>query len=329
MNHPFAPWLDAARPVLLDGGLGTELERRGHRQMGRLWSSALVRQDPEALQQVHRDYLDAGAHVISTATFQAALPTLRAANLHQAEAEELLREAVELADEVRRDYLRSHPGRRRRLVAASIGPYGASLCNGAEYTGSYDLSISQLKAFHLERWRVLASTAADFIACETIPTFAEVQALARLIFLHPQTWATMSLVCKDAEHLADGTPLKQALQALQHLPNLAAVGINCIAPRLVSQTLPILQRYASAPLMVYANGSNAWDLQTRQSTDLVPAEDYACQANQWLSLGAEVVGGCCKTTPEHIRQIARLPQFNPATRNLLPPAAAGAEDAEW
>jgi homocysteine S-methyltransferase len=285
--------------------------------MGKLWSSALVRQDPEALQRVHRDYLDAGAHIISTATFQASLPTLRAASLHQAEAEELLRVAVDLADEVRQNYLRTHPGRRRRLVAASIGPYGASLCNGAEYTGAYDLSISQLKAFHLERWRVLADTPADFIACETIPTFAEVQALARLIFLHPQTWATISLVCRDSQHLADGTPLSLALQALHHLPNLAAVGINCIAPCLVAETLPTLQRYASAPIMIYPNGSNAWNLQTRQSTDLVATEDYAQQASQWMSQGAQILGGCCKTTPEHIRALAQLPAFRPGACSLL------------
>jgi homocysteine S-methyltransferase len=316
MNHPFAPWLDAGRPVLLDGGLGSELERRGHRQLGKLWSAALVRTNPRAVREVHRDYLQAGAHVINTATFQAALPTLRSTHLHQAEAEELLREAADLALQVRDTFVQQHPGRRRRLVAASIGPYGASLCNGAEYTGAYKMSELELEAFHIERWQVLADTPVDLLACETIPNFTEVKALARLIFLTPHRWATLSLVCSDPTHLADGTPLKEVLRAVNHLNNLAAIGINCIAPNMAPAALKELKRYASAPLMIYANGSNSWNLMTRLSKDLVSPEDFAQEAQQWVHAGAQIIGGCCKTTPEHIRSIAELTEFQ--TQPLIP-----------
>jgi homocysteine S-methyltransferase len=210
---------------------------------------------------------------------------------------------------VRNNFVHQHPGRRRRLVAGSIGPYGASLCNGAEYTGAYKLSELELEAFHIERWQVLASTAVDFLACETVPNFTEVKALARLIFLTPHRWATMSLVCADPMHLADGTPLKEVLRAVNHLSNLAAIGINCIAPYMVPEALKELKRYASAPLMIYANGSNSWNLMSRQCKDLVGPEAFALEAQLWVQSGAQIIGGCCKTTPEHISRIAELEQF--------------------
>ena len=305
MSSPFAPWLDSGEPVLLDGGLGTELERRGFRRLGMLWSAALVRTNEHAIRDVHHDYLEAGADVISTATFQASIPTLRSTGLHRAEAEEFLRDAIAIAALERDLYMRRHPGARRPLVAASVGPFGASLQNGAEYTGDYEVSSRQLVSYHVERLRVLSETDADFIACETIPSLPEALVLMELLAALPFAPAWISFTCRDATHLADGNELREALIAAQDVPNLCAIGVNCIGPELAMPVLETLLQYASAPIIVYPNACNSWDFTTRQSSGMVGPEALAEQSRHWVRAGAQIVGGCCSTTPDHIRALAR------------------------
>jgi len=307
MSNPFAPWLDAGLPVFLDGGLGTELERRGHTPLGKLWSSALVRTNDHAIREVHRDYLDAGANVITTATFQAAVPTLRSAGLHRAEAEELLRDAVAIAARERDRFIHRHFGIRRPLVAASVGPYGASLCNGAEYTGDYEITPKQLISHHVERLRILAETEADVIAFETIPSLAEALVLLELLQALPHRWAWMSFTCRDATHLADGNDLREVLMAAQDVPNLCAIGVNCIAPTLALAVIEHFNHYATTPIMAYPNASNEWDHTTRQPLDETTPEDLAAQSLAWRQAGAHIIGGCCRTTPSHIRAMADYP----------------------
>lgn len=300
MNSPLAPWLDQGRALLLDGGLGTELERRGHTQLGRLWSSALVRTNPAAIREVHREYLEAGASCITTATFQASMSTLKSAGLHQAEAEDFLRDAVALAVRERDRFFHKHPERLRPIVAASIGPYGASLCNGAEYTGDYRLTQRELRAFHADRWRILCESEADVIAFETIPSHEEARAMLSLLASTPSRQAWISFTCRDACHLADGTPLAEVLKAAQGIPNLCAVGVNCVAPRLALRLIEKLSGLTERPLAVYPNASNAWDLASRKARDETSAEVFAAAAAKWRKAGASILGGCCRTTPGHI-----------------------------
>lgn len=315
MDNPFAPWLRDERIVILDGGLGTELERRGHRDLGRLWSSALVDSNPDAVREVHRDYLEAGADVIATATFQAAVPTLLECGYSRSAGERLLRHAVALAvgerDAFVKRFTGADGGNRRPvgrragmpLVAASIGPFGTHLADGSEYTGGYDLSVDQIIDFQRDRWQVLADTDADLIACETVPSIADVMALSSLLRETPDRWAWISVVCRDADHLADGTPLEQALECLRDAPNLAAVGVNCIPPNLAVAAIETLRSLTSLPIAVYPNASNAWDMETRRPVDQLSAAEFAKAARTWKSCGAQIIGGCCRTTPEYVRAI--------------------------
>lgn len=265
-----------------------------------------MRTNPAAIREVHRDYLNAGAHIISTATFQAALPVLRGTGLHRAEAEDFLRDAVALATRERDRFHHRHPEIIRPLVAASVGPYGASLCNGSEYTGRYEVTEKQLIAFHVERLRLFAESDADIIACETIPSLVEAKVLLNLVAALPYRAAWLSLTCRDVRHLADGSPLSEVLAVAQDVPNLCAVGINCVAPRLVLQTLDTLARHTELPIVVYPNASNAWDLHTRQPVDETPPEAFATAAQNWLGNGAQIIGGCCRTTPAHIAAMREM-----------------------
>lgn len=142
MTSPLTPFLDQKRFVVLDGGLATELENRGHDLDHRLWSARMLLTDAEAIRDVHRSYLAAGADCLTSASYQASIPGLLAGGLSEQEAKLLLNFSVAIACEVRDEHFEWHGNNQttRPLVAASVGPYGAYLADGSEYVGNYDIS---------------------------------------------------------------------------------------------------------------------------------------------------------------------------------------------
>src|SRR3954447_17477780 len=160
----------ATGPLVLDGGLSTELESRGSDVTSALWSARLLRDDPAAIVEAHAAFAAAGAQVLTTASYQATLPGFAAAGISAAEARTLLARSVGLA----RDGLAA--AGRAGWVAGSVGPYGAFLPDGSEYTGGYvaEVSVARLREFHRPRLHVLAEAGVDVLACETLPAAAEV-----------------------------------------------------------------------------------------------------------------------------------------------------------
>jgi homocysteine S-methyltransferase len=155
-------------------------------------------------------------------------------------------------------------GRLRPLVAASIGPYGACLANGAEYTGDYDLDEAGLLAFHRERWHTLARSDADLLACETIPSAREALALARLITETPGTPVWVSFSCRDDERISDGTPLLEAVRPFENLPQVVALGVNCTRPSYVPGLIARLRRATDRSIVAYPNSGEPYDAATRE-----------------------------------------------------------------
>ncbi len=282
---------------VLDGGLATELERRGSDISGPLWSAHVLDHSPATIAAVHLDYLRAGADCISTASYQvSALGYRELAQPPVADPGEpmdparraatALRHSVEIAEQARAVYALENP--RRVWIAASLGPYGAALHNGAEYHGRYAIGFDDLVAFHAERLAVLAepsSAHADLIAFETIPSLEEAQAILRALERTPALSAWISFTCRDAVHVAHGEPLQTCAEALARSPQVAAVGINCTAPHLVaaligearagweagsqaeeqagSQARTPSGKHAPLPVIVYPNSGETWDAATR------------------------------------------------------------------
>ena len=305
---PFAPFLGAQGFVLLDGGLATALEARGHDLRDPLWSAKVLLEAPEEARAVHLDYLRAGADCIATATYQATFERLRARGLDDAQAEAVFGLAVRLAVGARDAFWAdpaNHEGRRRPLVAASVGPYGAYLANGAEYTGAYDLDEDGLVAWHRRRWHLLAASGVDLLACETIPSFAEARALVRLLGETPGRWAWLSFQCCDEERLADGTPLEEAVARCGSAPRVAAVGVNCVPPARVSPLLERARRGSGGLLVAYPNSGERYDPVAKAWMPGDTSEDPALRAPRWLAEGAAVLGGCCRTGPDTIARMRR------------------------
>ena len=143
--EPFATLL-AGRDVVLDGGLATELEARGHDLRDALWSARLLRDDPQAIEDVHVAYFEAGADVAITASYHATFEGFEAAGVGRDEGAALLRLSVELARRARERCGGSG------LVAGSLGPYAVVFADGTEYTGDYrDATDDQIASSHRAR----------------------------------------------------------------------------------------------------------------------------------------------------------------------------------
>lgn len=285
--------------MVLDGGLSTQLSTLGADLGDELWTARLLLDEPGLIRQAHAAYFAAGADVATTASYQASVPGFVRRGLDRGQAERLIRTSVEVAAQARDEA--GHG-----LVAASIGPYGAYLANGAEYTGDYGIDEDALLAWHRPRWEILASSEADMLACETIPSFAEARALSRLLAETPSVKVWVSFSCRDAAHISDGTPITEAAALFAGNPQVVAVGANCTAPRHIPGLIAALR--GGLPIVVYPNSGETWDAAERRWRGLADPIEYGQAAKEWQAAGASLIGGCCRTTPEHIRQIlAHLP----------------------
>ena len=187
---------DETELVLLDGGLATELERRGHDLSDALWSARLLLDQPDEIVATHLSYFRAGAQVATTASYQASFRGFAARGVGRDDAAALMRRSVELAREAA-EVAEAEDGV-RRYVAASVGPYGAVLADGSEYTGDYGITDVALRDFHRERTEVLATAGADLLAMETVPSEQEAAVLLEVLDEMPEgTRGWLSLTCAD------------------------------------------------------------------------------------------------------------------------------------
>jgi len=269
--------------TVLDGGLATLLEARGHDLgTGHLWSARLLAtaEGCEAIRAAHGEFIEAGAEVSTTASYQASAAGFLSAGINCAG---LIERSVEAA----RAASKGSAG----LVAGSVGPFGACLADGSEYTGRYGRSrarprlpgeapdkpaapepgktaalvddaigrasevtsavaegalgleaVPWLVQFQAPRCAALASAGCDVLAMETLPCAADAVALAAVAnaLRHP-CWVSFS-VGRDGTHLVSGEPLAAACAAALSVPGLAVVGVgvNCCHPSAVSRALAAL-----------------------------------------------------------------------------------------
>lgn len=293
--------------LVLDGGLATELEARGHDLDHPLWSAKLLWQHPEAIAGIHRRYLEAGADCITAAGYQATLQGLAREGFSPQQSRDVLTRSVGLARDCRDAWVRRSKSERWfPLVAAGLGPYGAYLADGSEYKGQYGLSQARLEDFHAERMEVLWQAGPDLLALETVPDLVETRALMAVLRSLPEAVAWISFSCADDRRLWDGTPIETAAAVCADLEQVVAVGINCTAPRHLPSLIRRLSRTLDGPhIVVYPNSGEEIDPRTGSWVGRSDAGDYGSWAKEWLDLGARWIGGCCRTGPEHIRHVRR------------------------
>jgi homocysteine S-methyltransferase len=300
--------LDLIGLRVLDGGLATELERAGCNLANPLWSGEVLRTQPEKVFAVHRSYLEAGADCLLTASYQLSAMGFRELGLTSDDARNAIQQSVALADQAQSTYTQSeiNAGRkpRRIWIAGSLGAYGAALHNGAEFHGNYTIGHAELVAFHAERIDAMQDTNADFLAFETIPALAEAEAILHALSQHPDLAAYISFTCRDDAHTAHGEPIEQCARLLNVVSNIIAIGINCTAPRHVLPLIQKIRAISTKRIAVYPNSGETWLPEARGWTGTSDPGLFGDMAATWRNAGADWIGGCCRTGPQHIRAIA-------------------------
>lgn len=302
----FVAALARGETLLLDGGLATELEAQGHGLGTTLWSAALLRSNPQAISLAHRAYLEAGAECIISASYQASRQGFMALGLGAADADRLIASSITVAIAARDIFVHARPRRDfAPLVAASVGPYGATLHDGSEYRGGYGIARQALHSFHESRLRLLDSCGADLLACETIPDRVEAQVLAELLQA-TATPAWISFSCRDGRHISDGTPIREIAAIFRDHPRVPAIGVNCTSPQFISSLIAEIRHAApDKAVVVYPNSGERYQAADNSWHGTVSPLDCAAAACEWQAAGARLIGGCCRMGPAHIAAMRR------------------------
>ncbi|XP_031491503.1 homocysteine S-methyltransferase 1 [Nymphaea colorata] len=301
--------------AVVDGGFATWLEHHGANINDPLWSASCLITNPDLIKQVHVEYLEAGADILVTSSYQATIPGFLSRGLSMEASESLLRKSVALARDARDSFwstVKKVPprGHNRPLVAASIGSYGAYLADGSEYSGLYGhgVTLDKLKDFHRRRLQVLVEAGPDLLAFETIPNKLEAQACIELLDEENITipsWICFSSI--DGEHAASGESFKDCLDILNKSEKVNAVGINCTPPHLIENLILMFRKLTEKAIVVYPNSGEVWDgcakrwLPSKCFDDL----QFKLSVKRWQEAGANLIGGCCRTTPSTVCAISK------------------------
>jgi S-methylmethionine-dependent homocysteine/selenocysteine methylase len=279
-----------APPLCLDGAMGTELERRGVATGLPLWSARALVERPDVVAEIHRDYVKAGADLLTANTFRTQRRTLSREGRGPLAAE-LTRRAVALAREA------AHTAARPVAVLGSAAPLEDC------YRPDLVPDAASLAREHAEHAEHLAEAGVDAILVETMNTAREAEAAARAARATGLPFVA-SFVCGEGARLLSGEPLRAGLEAVAaHGPR--AVGVNCLPPSLVAACFAELAR-AGIPFCVYANLGRPDPVRGfAPSEDCSPAA-FAELARGWAEAGAALVGGCCGTRPPHMAALAAV-----------------------
>lgn len=303
--NPLQKILSTQPFIVQDGAFATELERAGFTINDPLWSAIALYKKPELVKKVYRSYLDAGADVIITASYQASVEGFVKKGFTPEHAKELIRLSVALAKDARDEFWAENTDKSRAypLVAASLGPYGAHLADGSEYRGAYGVPKETITSFHKENLDILAEAAPDLYAFETVPCYLEAEAIADALAGYPEDSAWVAFSCKEGHHTCEGNPITDCAKLLDAVPQIASIGVNCCPPGIVESLVRDIASVTKKIIVVYPNSGETYDPVTKSWQGSPVA--YADYARSWYNAGARLIGGCCRTTPDDIRAVRK------------------------
>ncbi len=278
--------------LVLDGGLSTALEAHGLTIDGAMWTGELLLTNPDAVTAAHRSFVDAGADIIITGSYQLSFEGGQRAGWSDHDVERALRNSTTAARLAAND---------DTLVAASIGPFGAHLNDGSEFRGNYGVSDKAIREYHDRRLDVLLETEPDLFALETMPDLAEVRILLDLINSKSTDmpfWVSFTVTEPGA--ISGGGTFAEACVLVENYANAMAVGINCSPLSVVTPTLSGVE--TDLPFVVYPNAGQTWDSASMTWAG-EPEFATAASIDEWAGLGARIVGGCCGYGPSSLRPV--------------------------
>ena len=277
--------------IKLDGGLSTALENNGNKLTTSLWTGELIRTNPAQITKAHLDFINAGAQIIITSSYQLSYTGCGGRGWSEGETDQALIASTQLAKNAV-----TQSGKDVK-VAASVGPYGASLADGSEYKGNYGVSKQALKDFHAKRLEILISTSPDYLALETMPDTFEAEVLLDLLSDSPiPFWLSYS--CREGNQTNAGQSFQSAVDLAE---SAMAVGINCTKPELITGLLRSAK--STKPYVVYPNSGRVWDAKNKVWSGSAAVGFSNELVNEWVEAGAEIIGGCCGIGSDEIEQL--------------------------
>ncbi|KGN39348.1 homocysteine S-methyltransferase [Knoellia subterranea] len=281
-------------PIVVDGGLSTALESRGHDLSGRLWSARLLHDAPSEIVAAHRSFVAAGAAIVISASYQVSHAGYADVGLTAEQCDADLETSIRLAREAAGD---------RALVAASVGPYGAHRADGSEYTGYPDAGRATLRDFHARRLERLVAAGPDLVAVETLPELLEAEVVVDLLSeVAPDLPYWVSYSATDGGRLTGGAPFAEAVDVVRG--PAVAVGVNCTAPRHLDTLLE--SATPNLPFVVYPNAGATYDPVDKTWSDDGRGEFSAASVQRWRDHGARFIGGCCGIDAAGIRALSAV-----------------------
>jgi homocysteine S-methyltransferase len=233
--------------------------------------------------------------------------------LNEQEAIDLIKKSVQLAIEARDEFWANEINRNGRLkpfVAASVGPYGAFLANGEEEIGNYGLCEKELMDFHRARMKALIEAGTDMLACETIPSLIEAQAISKLLKEFPEITAWISFSARDEKHISEGQEFAECVKSLEEYQQVVAIGINCTSPNYIPSLMMEAKKETDKPLLTYPNSGEGYIAEKHDWDGHPVTESFGEEARKWYDAGARLIGGCCRSTPEDIQVISSWARNN-------------------
>ena len=299
------------RVLVLDGGLGTGFDCSGLNPIQqKLWSSAFLHSDKSSVVEAHRGFVDAGGcDIIETNTYQTHADLFIEAwdDIEtDSQAVAIFAEAVRLAE-------RATEARPNCLVVGSIGPYGACLADGSEYSGGYldEIPRNALREWHEARLIRLSDAGVSLFALETMPSFKEVEVILDVLQKLPGVKCWITFQCANETETAKGEKIREVILKLSQTlawksGKIAAVGVNCVEPKLVTAILKEMKAAKvenELPFVVYPNSGEKWDAKNKKWIQRNEDQDILSEIGDWIRLGARIIGGCCRVQPQTIKRI--------------------------
>lgn len=294
-------WINQQDHILIDSSMSTGLEERGLKLNSNLWTAAALESHEDLIVDVHKKYFDAGSSMTTTNTYQASVPGLVKAGYSEDQAIALIKKAVELADRGRNESTNPNP----KWLLGGVGPYGAFLANGSEYTGDYSLTDEEYIAFHEGRIKSMIEAGIDVLILETFPNINELKAITEYTKqLDIPVIVAASL--RDKSHLADGSSLIEVASFLESQEHVIAYGLNCTKPQLVTPALKVLKQShpTHKPFIAFPNSGATYNPEIKEwNHDDLSFEEFDELIAQWFNLDLKFVGGCCCMTESQEQHI--------------------------
>lgn len=304
----------SSKVYVLDGGFSSQISRHvGVSADGDpLWSARFLQTNPDDIVKTHLDFIRAGADIISTNTYQASVSGfVKHLGVTEEQGYGLIRLAVDLAKCARDKYieecLEKGIPHRPILIAGSVGPYGAYLHDGSEYTGAYADKTSEdtLREWHKPRIDTLVSSGVDLLALETIPCQKEALVLVDMLKQYPNTKAWISLSCQDDKKLVHGEDFQSVSRNCwkANPEQLIAVGTNCCSPKIVANLIRGISKGMSSPIPIVTYPNSGEKYEPDKGWIGNDCDSLDSFVHEFLDLNVKFIGGCCRTYADTITEI--------------------------